>query len=161
MRCGSGPAWGSFARGALSSRMRSPRQMERALCPLLAHVHSRQNLARSSSEPRRKDGAEQCIRARTPKPVLLMLATLPEMPYWGWLRPDEQDLPWAASQQRGWLAPTGTRARIQRGHTLTNFLSIFALMSLARVKNACGISMSLVPWSREQTGACWFRATAV
>lgn len=83
-----------------------PGGMERAPCPLLARVHSRQHLARSSSEPRRKDGAEQCIRVRMPKPLLLMLAPLPEIPYWGWLCPDEQDLPWAASQhqgQDGWL----------------------------------------------------------
>lgn len=47
------------------------------------------------------------------------------------------------------------------GHTLTNFLSIFALMSLARVKKACGISTQLAPLSGKQMGACWFPAISV
>jgi hypothetical protein len=38
------------------------------------------------------------------------------------------------------VAPTETHTGGWKGHVLTNFLSIFALMSLARVKNACGKS---------------------
>lgn len=42
--------------------------------------------------------------------------------------------------------------RDEEGRTLTNFLSIFALMSLARVKNACEISTLLVPQQQEAGG---------
>lgn len=45
--------------------------------------------------------------------------------------------------------------RDEEGHTLTNFLSIFALMSLARVKNACEVSTLLVP-QQQEAGASWF-----
>lgn len=81
-----------------------------------------------------------------PTPLLLTLAPFPEMPYRVWLGPNAQICPemhHSTEAKDSWLQQ-GAVQGFKKGHTLTNFLSIFALMSLARVKNACGISMSLM-----------------
>lgn len=104
---------------------------------------TRQHLAASSSEPQQKEAQMGASGCRCPSHTF-SLPPFSGMPYWLWLGPKKQALPGEAS-------PLGPMQG-SRKDTLTNFLSISALMSLARVKNACGMSVPLVPRSGKQTG---------
>lgn len=130
-------------------------EMEKAMCPLPACMLSRQGLSawvRRGAEQLRamkKNEAGERVQRPMPQPHLLPLPPFPAGSSWALKCRIYPGLRHTTEAEDGRLQE-GTMWGTER--TLTNFLSIFALMSLARVKNACGIRMLLASQQWEADG---------